>query len=98
MTYHDFTGCKNVWGHAVVSLDEPADDGTRQACIIGPRIRTGDVVLITSNRKRDDGQFGVLQYRVVGDVRTPADPGDQHFLTLSFMERETNEADGRDPR
>lgn len=94
---HDHTW--SAWGHAVLSLRPPDADGHRAACIITtPAPKDGDVVLLPSARNHDDGTPGVLQYRVVGDVRTPINPGDQHFLDLAFMEAETNAADGRDPR
>lgn len=95
ITVHDHTWA--AWGHNLMLLDQQPD-GCRSACIIQtPPPRPGDVVLALSNRRHADGSPGVLQYRIVGDVRTPLDPGDQHFVTLSFMERETNDADGRRP-
>jgi hypothetical protein len=96
--YHDYTEGHNFWGHALVSLRDADHDGTRAATIIGPRLSAGEVVLLSSSKMLDTGDPGVLQYRVVGDVRTPMDPGDMHHLTLSFMEAETNAAEGKDPR
>lgn len=94
--YHDYLA--PTWGHSCYV--QPAErDGTRRACVFGKRPKAGDVVLLRSTTVHPEtGTNGVLQYRVVGEPRTPADPGDQHFVVLRFMEKETNKADGKDPR
>lgn len=95
-TYRDYL--HTTWGHSCL-VQAPKPDGTRAACIFGPRPSAGDVVLMRSHTiDPDTGRNGVLQYRVVGEVNTPADPGDQHFCSLRFMEKETNKAGGKDPR
>lgn len=94
------------WGHAVMSIGAARKSDLvvraaiiRPACIIQrPAPVDGDVILLVSATRHADGAPGVLQYRVVGDVRTPTDPGDQHFCNLEFMADETNAAGGRDPR
>lgn len=94
--YHDYLSPR--WGHTCLTLST-AGDGTRRACIFGKRPADGDVVLLRSATRHPESLLpGILQYRVVGQVDTPSDPGDQHFCTLRFMEKETNEADGKDPR
>jgi hypothetical protein len=97
MAIHDYTEGHNYWGHASTPIGDRRADGTRRYCLFGRRIATGDIVLLSSSSKHEDGTSGVLQYRVVGDVHTPMDPGDQHFVNLLFMEQETNDAGGRHP-
>lgn len=97
-TYHDHLA-PNRWGHAI-TFNGYTDSGERQVTIFQlERLREGDVVLLRSATKRPGtDELGILQYRVVGPVRTPIDPGDLHFTALEFMAAETNAADGKDPR
>lgn len=61
--------------------------GSDSLCIFSrDHIRTGDVVLLPRERHHD-------RYRIT-DVRTPIDPGDQHFTTVA-LEGHASEADLR---
>ncbi len=94
--YHGYL--HSTWGHACY-VQPPNPAGQREAVIFGTAPYEGDIVLLRSQKIHPEtGEHGVLQYRVEGPIRTPVDPGDQHFCTLRFLEAETNEADGRDPR
>lgn len=66
--YREFkTDGMKSWGHNAFWWPE---DSRTSMCMFGSRPTTGDVVVA-----------GQVHY-VVEDVRTPSNPGDQHFLTL----------------
>ncbi len=68
--YHRFDmGKMKSWGHNAFWWPETRRG--ESACIFGRRPQLGDVVI--------DGEDA---YVVVGDVDSPRDPGDQHFVDV----------------
>lgn len=78
-TTHDLR--RKRWGHSIEFLRRQGDGSWDAVLFVGASVKDGDYVLTCG---KFDGQRADLRYRVVGEVRRPMDPGDQHFATLVF--------------
>lgn len=74
---HDYT--HRYWGHDFTF--DPIDGGQRgRMCVFGRTPRVGDHLILPNGS-------GTTRYRIES-VRSPSDPGDQHFLDVAFDPRE----------
>lgn len=73
MATYDLT--QRHWGHDIEVLWAPSEGAQRVCVSLSAKIQKGDTIEVRGSRSTGT-------YKVVSDVETPVDPGDQHFMTV----------------